>query len=381
MNRRALRVTLRDSRLPQKRDSVKTTLPLRRREKVKRHVFKKHKCPPLLEEPEGDNEISVKPVGQVRVSAVPVHCRSALRLSSPAIAEKTRSQTTPSVTPADKKLGHQTLSQTACLTNEVTPVLKAFEDDDTPDSVKSCSMEPDSTLNSEESDNEDDDDRCSSSSTTLSSLPSPEIFRKESVETTNYSNKNELRSVNLTIKNSTLLESSQAENIHLHHPPDISIIIDAAMNLAKKNGEISHQEIPENRSKIQTNSIESELINPSPKRKTPPKLTKKKLISCKKVWFKSPITEMFKSYHIPPSPSATQSTRESPGQMRHDPVASEMGEISSQSATLPVARSSAMFFDFGSDNERDAFFQGMRKRCANLRSFVVFPSRLDTQTL
>lgn len=89
---------------------------------------------------------------------------------------------------------------------------------------------------------------------------------------------------------------------------------------------------------------------------------------------------MFKPNPFPPSPSGTQSASESPGQMRLDPVATKMGEIGSKSEPLPVTRSAAMFFDFGSDDERDAFFQGMRKRSARLRSFVVFPSRLDTQT-
>lgn len=119
-----------------------------------------------------------------------------------------------------------------------------------------------------------------------------------------------------------------------------------------------------------------------------PQLTKKNIILCKKkVWFKSPITtKAFKAQHNTPSYSATQNTNESSSRTKLDPDASKMSEISSKSETLPlsvtlkrpVRTSSATFFDFGSENERDAFFQKMRNRSTKLRSFV-FPSRLDTQ--
>ncbi|XP_024862515.1 uncharacterized protein LOC108238054 [Kryptolebias marmoratus] len=391
MNRHKRRVTLRsDSKFPHKRDTPVKAAP-RRREKFKRLVSSKHNCPTLLEEPEGDemNDVTVKPGSQVRVSAVPVHRRSVSRLSRPAISEQPTNQAAPSVTPAYKKPGHQKVQQTAYLTHEVTPILKAFEDDDTPGSVISCSTELDSTLNSEEDDDEDADNHSLSSSTSLSSLPSPEIFRKESSVETTFPKK-ELLSVNLPIKNSTLLESSHAENIHMHHPPDLSNIIgDATTIPAEKNCEISHQKNLEKRSIIQPNSLKPEPVNNSLLRKTSPKPTGRKLILCKKkVWFKSPIsTETFRAKRITPSASAARNTSESPGQTKLDPKASQTGESSSKSETSPLLvtlkrpakTSSVTFFDFGSDNERDAFFQRMRKRSDTLRSFVIFPSRLDTK--
>ena len=105
----------------------------------------------------------------------------------------------------------------------------------------------------------------------------------------------------------------------------------------------------------------------------------------KKVWFRSPAAvETFKAKHIPSSTSE----QSSPKQMKPDVETSEMGEISFREDILPMAvmlkrpvkasPAKAKFFDFGSDSERDAYFQRMRERCAKLKSAVFIPFKLCT---
>lgn len=73
-------------------------------------------------------------------------------------------------------VGHQNLSQTSTANIKASPVLQSFGAGGTPESVTSCSMETNSTFNSEEN----GDSRSSSTSAISSSYPSPEIFRRES---------------------------------------------------------------------------------------------------------------------------------------------------------------------------------------------------------
>lgn len=100
---------------------------------------------------------------------------------------------------------------------------------ETPGSTTSTNTEKDSTFSFDV----DDSDCSSSTSSSSSSLPSPEIFRRESssvltAHALTFSMKEEeeqQQGPHLHIKNSTLLDVSHAEAIHIHDPPDLSVII------------------------------------------------------------------------------------------------------------------------------------------------------------
>ncbi|XP_044079473.1 uncharacterized protein LOC122888741 isoform X2 [Siniperca chuatsi] len=255
----------------------------------------------------------------------------------------------------------------------------------TPENITSSSMESNPTFSSDG----DEEDYYSSATTTSSSLPSPEIFRKESyVETLTFPIKEELLGLHLHIKNSTLLDVSHAESIHMYHPPNLSTIIDTSAILAEKNCEINKHTEPEAETKIHTDSFKSDK---SFKRKPPPKVTNRRPILCKKkVWFKSPIiAETFEAKHIPATkltihnssgPVQTSSPAE---QMKPDADRSRAGLINSKEEALrltvtlerPVKNSpeKAKFFDFVNSSDRNAFFQRMRERRVKLRSAPLFP--------
>ncbi len=119
----------------------------------------------------------------------PVHCKSVLRFSSPAFTENPRSKAVSPATPAQKKYGHQ-VPPAGHSAIQVTPDAEAFrcvemktkEEEQnvavTPESITPSSMELDTTFSLEGEEEEEEED-CQSS-TASSSLPSPEIFRKES---------------------------------------------------------------------------------------------------------------------------------------------------------------------------------------------------------
>ncbi|XP_040907991.1 uncharacterized protein LOC121191013 [Toxotes jaculatrix] len=186
----------------------------------------------------------------------------------------------------------------------------------TPESVKSSSTETDTTFNFDD----DEEDCYSSASSSSSSLPSPEIFRKENyVET-----KEELLGLDLHIKNSTLLDVSHAETIHMYHPPNLSTIIGASTILAEKDCEISDHRGPEAETKIQADSFKPDSQTQALKwntsvkvRKSPGHLlqiTNKRPILCKKkkVSFKNPIIdEKFEAKYIPATKLTMHNTSES----------------------------------------------------------------------
>ncbi|XP_073335338.1 uncharacterized protein [Pagrus major] len=241
----------------------------------------------------------------------------------------------------------------------------------------SSSMESDTDFSS---DDDDDDEEDSSASSASSSLSSPEIFRNENyVEKLTFPFEEEALGLHRHIKNSTLLDLSRAESIHMHRPPNLSIIADASTILAENDCEIKG---PEAETKTHTDSFKSDKAF---KCKTTPKLTNRRLILCKKrVCFKSPmVAETLEAKHIPATKLTIHNTSEpvqtsSPAEpMKPDADAHRAGEIKHKEEALrlktPNNLQKAEFFDFIDDGDRDAFFRSMRERCVKLKSFSSFP--------
>ncbi|XP_067464664.1 uncharacterized protein [Thunnus thynnus] len=334
------------------------------------------------EEPEVE-EMHVKTTNQTSIT--PVHCKSVLRLSGPAFTENPRDKAVLPAAPADKKSGRRVLSGHPAV--QMTPDPEAFKSGEKPvkeeqnlsvtppESIITSSMESDTTFSSDEDD--DDEEECySSTSTTSSSLPSPEIFRKENyVETLTFPIEDDMLGLHRHIKNSTLLDVSYAESIHMHHPPNISNIIDASTILVEKNSELSNHGVIEVEPKTHMDPFQSEKAF---KRKTPPKPSIRMSTLCKKkkVWFKSPvIAETFEAKTIPAMKvtihNESKPVRQSSSAEQIKPDADTFGadEISSKEDNLEQAK----LFDFVSDVDRDEFFQRERQRCARLRCFSLFP--------
>lgn len=115
----------------------------------------------------------------------PVPRKSVLRSSSPGFAENPRGKAASPAAPANAKVNGYQGSPAGNPTIKVAPDAEAFKGGEilvneeeqnlavTPESITSSSMESDETLSSEE-------DCYSSASMDSSSLPSPEIFRRES---------------------------------------------------------------------------------------------------------------------------------------------------------------------------------------------------------
>ncbi|CAI5642968.1 uncharacterized protein LOC102081985 isoform X1 [Oreochromis niloticus] len=375
MDRYKRQIRLRcDRGLPIKRDTpVKPALT--RRDKHRKLLFRKH-YEAFPEEPEREvtNDSTVKPKSPV--SANTVHPKSTFSLSTPALTETT---------------GHK-----ATLPAVQVTVVEAHEGDEmsgkedeqslavTPESFTLSSMETDTTFSSGDTEDED-----FLTSATSNNLPSPEIFRRENqdvseciLETFNFSIGEDLLGLHHHIKNSTLLDVSHAESIHMHHPPNLSTILDASTILAEKTCEISNNREAGSDAKIQNDLLKSDKAL---KRKTPPRLSYRRPILCKKkVSFKSPvIAETFDGKCIPASKLMTHSLNK-PLQMSSPPEDLKPdAEIGSEEETLPLtmllkrsvktSHREPKLFDFATDKERDTLFQVMRERCVKLRSVTLFP--------
>ncbi|XP_020493949.1 uncharacterized protein [Labrus bergylta] len=256
----------------------------------------------------------------------------------------------------------------------------------TPDSITSSGLESSSTFSSGD---DEEDYYSSAASSSSSSLPSPEIFRKESyVKELIFPVTEDLLGLRPYIKNSTLLDVSHAESIHMHQPPNLSNIIDVSLILAEKNSEINQPGGAEAKTKLHTDPFKSAQASKS---KTPPKLTNRRpILYKKKVWFKSPIiSETLEEKHILANKLTPHYTTEPVGtaflteKNKPDADTSSTGKSSFKEETeglmvslkRPPESSSktAEFFDFGNDSEKDAFFQSMKERTIRLVSVPLFP--------
>ncbi|XP_071316905.1 uncharacterized protein [Trachinotus anak] len=394
-----------------KRRGTPTKPALSRRYKHRRLLPSKH-YETLPEQPEVEETIvpTVKPASPelAQTSIKPVHCKSALHFSGPAYPENPRHTSILAATPA-------TVSPAWHPTVQMIPDPEAFkggempvkdEEQDlavTPESITSSSIETDTTFNF---DDDDEEDRSFASS---SSLLSPEILRTENyVETLTFPIKEELLDLHLHIKNSTLLDVSHAETIHMHHTPDLSTIMGASTVLAEKNCDISNRRGPEAEISIQTDSFrpnsQAQAFNcktTAKAGKTPGYLSqiasKRPILCKKKVSFKIPIiAETFEAKHSPATKltihNASESFRTaSPAeQTKPDAETSKVGKINFEDdaphlrVTLkrPVKSSpeKAKFFDFVSDTDREVFFQRMKERCVKLRCTPLFPLTASKHT-
>ncbi|XP_051256602.1 uncharacterized protein LOC127363764 isoform X2 [Dicentrarchus labrax] len=339
---------------------------------------------PEESEVEEINIITGSSTNPVLTSIKPAQCNSVLCSGSPAFAENPRGKAFSSPAPANKKSGCQ-MSLAGHPTIQITPDAEVFKGGEmavteepsfaTSQSITSSSMESDTTFSSDD-DDDDEEDCYSSASSASSSLPSPEIFRKDDyVETLTFPVKEELLGPYLHIKNSTLLDVSHAESIHMHHLPNLSNI-DASAIPAENNCEINPHRGPE----AETDKAF--------KLKTPPELANRRpILYKKKVWFKSPmIADIFEVKHTPATRLTIHNASEAvqaSEQGRPEADTSRAGEINSKEEALrltvrlkrPVKSSpgKAKFFDFSDNSDRDAFFQGMRERCDKLIGAPPFP--------
>ncbi|XP_043996301.1 myb-like protein V isoform X1 [Gambusia affinis] len=378
----------RDSGIPYKGETA-VRLSTRRTERYKKLLT--GKCyDPLPERIEEEEINESKPVSPVQVS-----------ISVP-FTKNRQSQPASCVTSVVKAPGQQNPSRKASpkVTVQLIPEVSRC-------GGTSCVMETESTLNSEEEEEEeeeeedDDDDDYdydddndyddADASTTISSSSSPEIFRKEmSVNVMTFPSKDELLDFHLQVKNSTLLEDSHAENIHAHHPPNLSTIIDASTSLAEEKFEISYHKTPEDEGQM---NISASTSDQAFKKETSPKLSEKKPITFrKKVRFKSlDATEIQNEKEIK-SPATSGKNTSSPSRplqkIKPHPMTSRRSVTSfkDQPLLLAIKRSGtagsekASFFQFVNDNERRTIFQKMKERSVKLRSAVFFPFKTDMQT-
>ncbi|KAK2828093.1 hypothetical protein Q5P01_019127 [Channa striata] len=353
------------------------------RHRLRRLLPIKH-CEPLLEEPEAEDMIvpTAKPTSPVCTSVTPVHRESVPHLNRPAHTENSRKRAVSPPAPPPKKSAGQ-VSPAGHFTIRTTPNSKAltggersFKEEEkdstvTVESITSSSVESDTVFSF-------GDDCYSSASSSSDSLPSPEIFRgEEFVETVTSPVYDELVGLHHNITNSTLLDASGAQSIHMHQPPNLSPIIDASTILTEMR-EISNNKAPEAESKIQIDSFKSDK---APQCKTLAQLTKKRPILCKeKVLLKSPtIAEIKCTTGYSSDPVEAFSPAE---QMKPDTDTFEVDEMhskdstSQQWATLkrPERESpkKAEFFDFD-DSDIEVFFHNMRERSFKLKDDLVFP--------
>ncbi|XP_035481975.2 uncharacterized protein LOC118301033 isoform X3 [Scophthalmus maximus] len=170
----------------------------------------------------------------------PVWCKSVShRVVSP--ASPTNKKTGYHVSAARHTTIHMTPDTDAFKGGEITVMEKLKKRQntaETPESIASSGMETDSTFTF------DDDVEDTSAPSYLRSLPSPEIFRKENYEETlTFPIDEELLDLHLPIKNSTLLDVSDAQTIHMHDPPNISTITETTEHL---NLRLKYKENPLN---------------------------------------------------------------------------------------------------------------------------------------
>ncbi|XP_003971056.3 uncharacterized protein isoform X1 [Takifugu rubripes] len=253
-------------------------------------------------------------------------------------------------------------------------------------STASLSLESDLSFSS---DNDEVDDTCSCTSAASDSLPSPEIFRKETSEEVLFSPfKEEFLAVCLHNKNSTLLDASHAVSILMHPAPNLSTISDNSALRADANLKAKQHGGSEADVKMGSSiSSATKVLQP----KTPLKLPKRKpILFRKKVWFKSPLiqskdapasklpvhcdNEPFQTsspvQHIKPEDNTSNG-----GQM--DPEEAPRSKVRlKRSITKTPER--AKFFHFSSDSDEEAFFQRMRERCDKLWSIPFFPLTAET---
>ncbi|KAL3042551.1 hypothetical protein OYC64_020478 [Pagothenia borchgrevinki] len=365
----------------------KPDTPVRNRREKRTRLLPKKKYEAIAEEP-GMEEMhvpTVKPTKRKHIKTV--QKKSEIRLSRPPSTENSSNKT--HAVPASRRSSYR-VSASGHQTIQTTPRIEAAKGGDmlVNDEEQQMTVTSESVTPFICNDDDDEEEDCYSFASSISSLPSPEIFRRERyVETSTFPIK-EL-GLHLNIKNSTLLNVSNAETIHMHPPINLSSIFDVSEFVDEKNCEINQHGRPEAETRKHVDSFKSEKAL---ELKPPPKLTNRRTILYKKkVWFKSPIiVDTLEAKCIPGTkltiyrnnePAHTSSPSE---QIQNDTVTSS-ANISSKEKALklkvrskrPASRESK-FFGFIDDSDRDAFFDRMRIRSAKLKSAPLFPLTAPT---
>ncbi|XP_033955468.1 uncharacterized protein [Pseudochaenichthys georgianus] len=388
----------RASGIPNKPDT-----PVRNKREKHKRLLPNKKYEAFAEEP-GVEEMHVSTVKPTKPTHIKtVQNKSGLRLSRPPSTENSSNKT--HAMPARRSSCR--VSASGQQTIQTTPRIEAAKGGDmlvndeeknmtvTSEGVMSSSMESDTPFicnDDDDDDNDDDDDDDDDDeeeedcffASSFSSLPSPETFRRDIyVETSTFPIMEGL-GLHLNIKNSTLLNVSNAETIHMHQPLNLSSIIDVSEIVDEKNCEINQHGRPEAETRKHVDSFKSEKAL---ELNTPRKLTNRRTISYKKVSFKSPIiVDTLEAKYIPGSKLTIYHNNE----LAHTSSTSEQNETDTPSAGNISYKEKALklkvrskrpviiireskFFDFIDDSDSDAFSDRMRIRCAKLRSAPLFP--------
>lgn len=235
------------------------------------------------------------------------------------------------------------------LVKEIELDMKSSEDISPPDLVidTTCS-----------SDTED-----SSVFDSCSSPPSPELFRDEHyVEQYGFPLDDELTDLHFPIKNSTLLEGSNAETILTYHAPNLSTILDAPTILAE-NG-IQDIRDPLNGSKLVTDPISAYETST---------VTKKAIILKKRVWFRSPLFSERSRRETMSAPTKKIVSSKTITKQASPPNPYKNIETETLQVNGDNNAHGGTFFDFSCNSERDSYLCKMRERCIKLKTTALFP--------
>nr|XP_046184306.1 uncharacterized protein LOC124013808 [Oncorhynchus gorbuscha] len=221
-----------------------------------------------------------------------------------------------------------------------------------------------------------------SSDTSSSSLPSPEQFCREKVYEEIVAFPSE-EMLDLNVKNSTLLDVSHAEDIHMQQPPNLSSIIDISQMNDGKDQEKSRlaQPIKSTYSdklfnayvSVESTPLAGGVTVPSvPKKTQRPVTIRPRKIKCRKrVKFSDSVTtEKMVVNNVEPVSDHTISERTRDtldNRETADP------EVVPQVLKRPTHHSpeQAKFFDFADEKERDTFFQKLRQRYSSVRVSIL----------
>ncbi|XP_077963137.1 uncharacterized protein LOC120822733 isoform X2 [Gasterosteus aculeatus] len=225
-------------------------------------------------------------------------------------------------------------------------------------SITSSGTESDPTVSCDEEEEEEEEEL---SVTPSSSLPSPELLRAGGCEAMR-SFKEELLGLHLHVKNSTLLDVSHAESIRMHHSPNLSHILGTSTIQAEKNGEINKSREPDAESNIHADPFKSEW-------KTPPKAGESPVCPSRE-----DAMDDIGDRILLPGPTSRRPIMYKKKVSFKVPVTAEAPEpklSAREDAERPA--SDATFFDFKDAADRNAFFEGLRTRCEELRRAPLFP--------
>lgn len=200
------------------------------------------------------------------------------------------------------------------------------------------------------------------------SPPSPEVFREEQYEELcPFPMEVELTDVHIPVKNSTLLEQSNVQNIATYHQPNVSTILESTILNEDSPQDTCPYRSPSDRCKLVPGSTPDTAI------KTPALVKKSLQFLKKRVWFRSPLFSERSRGKISTTPQQIQCDKFIQSEVRpsspHKDIEPEKLEDDEDDDV-----EGGVFLDFGSDSELTAYLDSMREGCIRLQSNVLFPS-------